>query len=70
METLRRSVVKSLVWRVLGFAILGALSYVFTGSWTETLGITVTFNLIRVVLYVVHEQLWDRIAWGRTAPQG
>lgn len=66
MEMLRRSVAKSIVWRILGFLILGVLSYLFTGSWTETLGITLSFNLIRLVLYVIHEQLWDRVAWGRT----
>lgn len=65
MELLRRSIAKSLVWRLIGFVILGALSYLFTGSWTETLGITISFNVIRMVLYVIHEQIWDRVDWGR-----
>ena len=64
-ESWRRAVVKSVVWRVIGVVILGGVSYAFTGSFSESLGITSVFTAIRVVLYVVHERVWDRIGWGR-----
>lgn len=64
-ETNIRSWVKSLVWRLLGFLILGLISWAMTGSWKETLGITSAFNIIRFILYYFHERLWLRVKWGQ-----
>ncbi|MBI3940466.1 MAG: DUF2061 domain-containing protein [Acidobacteria bacterium] len=65
METKARSWAKSVVWRLLGFLILGVISYLFTGNWSESIGISSAFNLIRLVLYYYHERLWLKIHWGR-----
>lgn len=65
MDTLYRSIVKSVTWRVMGIIILFLIAYVFTGSLEETASITVVFHGIRVVLYVVHERIWERVSWGR-----
>lgn len=62
---MQRSIAKSVVWRAIGVALLGGISFAVTGSWTESLYVTVTFNVIRIVLYVVHERIWERIGWGR-----
>jgi uncharacterized membrane protein len=64
-ETLIRSAVKSLCWRISGFIILGIISYSFTGLWTESLLISGWFNGIRFVLYIFHERLWNKIKWGK-----
>lgn len=63
-ETKTRSWVKSLVWRLFGFIILGFITYIFTGNWTESLFVSVWFNSIRFVLYFVHERLWLKVKWG------
>ncbi len=60
-----RSWVKSLVWRVIGIFILGALAWLFTRDWEETTLITVTFHSIRFVLYYLHERCWEKVTWGR-----
>lgn len=65
MDTRTRSWVKSIVWRLIGIVILGAISYLITGSWKEMTLITVLFHSIRVILYYFHERWWERIAWGR-----
>lgn len=64
-DTRRRSIVKSIIWRIIGVIILGGLSYVVTKSWETTTLITVSFHTIRVVLYYYHERFWERIKWGR-----
>ncbi len=64
-ETKIRSWIKSLVWRLFGFVILGSISYIFTGSWSESLVISFTFNIIRFVLYYFHERMWVHISWGK-----
>jgi len=64
-ETNLRSWTKSLVWRLLGFVILGAITYIYTGEWAESLAISSAFNLIRFFLYYIHERIWNRITWGK-----
>jgi uncharacterized membrane protein len=65
MDTKARSWVKSVVWRLIGIVVLGAISYAITGSWKQMTLITVIFHSIRVVLYYYHERVWERIKWGR-----
>lgn len=65
VDTKRRSVVKSLTWRVVGIVILGAVTYAFTGNAAASAGVTLIFNAIRLVLYYWHERIWERVEWGR-----
>jgi len=65
LETHARAWIKSIVWRIFGIAILGAISWIVTHSWKEMSLITILFHSIRVVLYYVHERIWERIQWGR-----
>jgi uncharacterized membrane protein len=65
MDTRKRSVVKSITWRVIGIILLGAIAYVITGDLTEMTVITILFHGIRLVLYYYHERLWERTSWGK-----
>ena len=65
VDSRARSWVKSIIWRVIGIVILGALVWLFTHDWQETTLITITFHTIRLVLYYYHERAWERIGWGR-----
>ena len=64
MESKKRSMVKSIVWRIIGIILLGGITWVFTRDIETTTIITVLFHSIRLVLYYVHERIWDRIEWG------
>lgn len=65
MDTHARSWVKSVTWRIVGIALLGAISYLITRDWKEMAVITLIFHGIRVVLYYMHERLWERVVWGK-----
>lgn len=65
LETHTRAWVKSIVWRILGIVILGAISWLVTHNWKEMTIITVIFHVVRVILYYFHERVWERIPWGR-----
>ena len=65
MESCLRSWTKSLSWRIIGVFMQGVITYLFTRSWSETLGITSIFQSLRFVLYYFHERAWQRIQWGR-----
>lgn len=69
-ETHLRAWAKSIVWRVIGIAILGGIAYAWTNNWEQTTWITVIFHAIRTVLYYFHERIWERIDWGRKVLRG
>lgn len=64
-DTWKRSWAKSITWRALGVIILFTIAWALTGDVGQTSVITVVFHAVRVVLYVVHERVWERIGWGR-----
>ena len=64
METRKRSFIKSIVWRLLGIAILGLITWTYTKNLEVTTMVTVLFHSLRLMLYYFHERLWERIDWG------
>jgi len=74
LETSRRTLVKSLVWRLIGivwtwigayFIILWLPDGKAKASLAATL-IVAYHHSTRMVMYYGYERLWTRIAWGRT----
>ena len=65
MDSRKRSIAKSVSWRILGIIILGIIAYAVTGNFKEMTIITIIFHGIRLVLYYFHERLWERISWGK-----
>ena len=65
-ETTKRSLVKTISWRITGSGATFLISYAVLGSISVSgtiAAIQLTFN---TVLYFVHERVWDRVPWGRT----
>ena len=65
METHKRSMVKSITWRIIGIFLLGVIAWAITHNWKEMTLITVLFHSVRMVLYYFHERIWLRVKWGR-----
>ncbi len=65
IETKRRSLLKSIVWRIIATinGILGAL--LFTGNIEQSIKIGVFANITGFILYYFHERVWNRIKWGK-----
>ena len=65
MDSPKRSLAKTVSWRIAGSGATFAISYIILGdiSISGTIAtIQLTFNTL---LYFVHERIWDHIAWGR-----
>ena len=65
MDTRRRSIGKSITWRIISIIVLITVSYIVTGDVRKTTGITVFFQVILAVLYYIHERMWEKSSWGR-----
>jgi uncharacterized membrane protein len=65
METRRRTVVKAVIWNLIGLASMYIVGYLATGSVTLGGSIAVVNTLLGLTCYLIYERVWTRIKWGR-----
>lgn len=65
METRRRSVVKALIWNVMGLAVMTLVGLIATGSAAIGGALALVNTAIGLTLYIAYERVWAGIAWGR-----
>lgn len=66
METTKRSIVKTVSWRIIGTAAVLVISLAVTGSFALAGSIAITQFITNTILYFFHERIWNKIAWGIT----
>jgi len=64
-ETARRSVAKSLSWRLLALIITSSVAFAMTRKLTFAAEIGVIDTAIKLFVYFGHERLWNKIDYGR-----
>ena len=60
----RRSVVKTITYRILIMSLDFVTIYLFTGAVRVALGFMIASNIYTTFGYLLHERIWARIAWG------
>ena len=68
MDSNSRSFAKAISYRVLGSLATGGLVYLFTGNLKISAGAGILDSLVKIILYFVHERIWNSIPFGRPAP--
>lgn len=68
MDSRRRSIAKTLSWRILALLITAGIAWGLTGDlwFATTIGLADT--LTKLGLYYGHERVWNRISFGRAKP--
>ena len=70
MESRKRSLVKALIWNIIGLSVMTLVGLAMTGS----VGLGGTMALINGALgfatYLIYERVWARINWGRVSWSG
>ncbi|AHD01530.1 DUF2061 domain-containing protein [Leisingera methylohalidivorans] len=65
METHRRSIVKAVIWNILGLATMTLVGLIATGS-AKTGGMMALVNTgIGFTVYLIYERVWSKVQWGR-----
>ena len=64
-ESRKRSIAKSIVWRVICIIVSILTSYVLTARWDIAVAIGSVYNIITMILYYFHERIWNSIKWGK-----
>jgi uncharacterized membrane protein len=64
-DTTKRTVTKTMTWRVVGTASTFFVSYLVTGSWSVSSGIAIIQMFVNTILYLAHEKAWNVVRWGK-----
>ena len=64
-ESLKRSLAKTIIWRVIGTLITWAVVYAYTGELANSTNISLIVAVFLAVGYYVNERVWNNIEWGR-----
>ena len=65
MDTNKRSITKALTWRALASLATFIISYIVTGNIAAATGIASVQVVVNLILYYVHERIWNKIDWGQ-----
>lgn len=67
METGKRTLVKTIVWQLIGLISMSIVGFVITGSLVSGGVLALVNTGVGVVMYISYERVWSRINWGRHA---
>lgn len=67
LDSPKRTLVKSLLWTVIGLITMALVGFAFTGSLTTGGGMAAINATIGLAMYALYERLWSAIRWGRDA---
>ncbi len=70
MDGHRRTLVKTITWRVIAVFTTIAVVYVYSGDAKESVIVGGAANFLKVFFYYIHERIWNRLQFGRVrAPE-
>lgn len=67
-ESKRRSVIKTISWRLLATITTAVLVYLFTGKIEIAAAIGGIEIIVKIILYFFHERAWNNINYGKKEP--
>lgn len=59
----RKSILKSIIWRLMGIVWLALITWIFTRSLVQTSLITLIHHGIFLVVFYLHERCWIKCDW-------
>ena len=64
-NTVFRSLLKTITWRIIGTLDTIFISYLITGSFKMGVVIGGSEVFTKMILYFIHERIWQRINFGK-----
>lgn len=65
METRKRSLVKAVIWNLMGLLMMSLVGLLATGSVAIGGAMALINTVIGFTLYLVYERVWSHVRWGR-----
>lgn len=64
-EKLKRSVAKTISWRIVGSITTISISWIITGTLALAFSIGIIELISKMFLYFFHERAWNKLKWGK-----
>lgn len=68
MEHHKRTLAKTISWRIVGFVVTTGVLYLFNRDAKQSLIIMGSADFIKIFIYYAHERVWNKIKFGRIKP--
>lgn len=65
METSKRSIVKAVIWNLIGLLSMSIVGFIATGSWSAGGVMALVNAALGLSMYFAYERVWSGIQWGR-----
>lgn len=65
MDQARRTLAKTITWRITGSTSTFTIAYLMTGNVGLSSGIAVVQMIVNTFLYYAHDSAWNHVKWGR-----
>lgn len=65
LERHRRTLVKTIMYRIFMILVTILVAFVITGNAADSINIGIAANLIKTGTYYCYERIWVHITWGR-----
>ena len=70
MDTHKRTVLKTITWRIVATLTTVLVIYLWTNSWSLALGSGLVTNALKTIFYYIHERIWNLVNFGRRFVSG
>lgn len=65
MDHFQRTLLKTVIWRMIATVITFIVTYTLTGEFGQATTITLVSATLLMIGYYIHERVWDQLEWGR-----
>ena len=65
MDSIIRSLVKTISWRLTGTFCTFLISFIILGDITTSSTIALIQLILNTIMFYIHERIWNVIKWGR-----
>ena len=65
MDTIVRSLVKTISWRLTGTFCTFLISFIILGDVTASSTIALIQLIFNTIMFYIHERIWNIIKWGK-----
>ena len=60
MDSKKKSIIKTISWRIIAITVSYIVAYLFTKSSSTSLGLVLTANAVSMFIYYFHERIWNK----------
>ena len=65
MDTIVRSLIKTISWRLTGTFCTFLISFIILGDITTSSTIALIQLIFNTIMFYIHERIWNIIKWGK-----